>query len=126
MKLSELGYNESIEKVRQENDLADFTIGRVTSEHKERYTVKTEEGELSAEITGNLRFAAESREDYPAVGDWVALSVTDPEFSIIYSILPRYSVLSRRMPGQQAEKQVIAANIDYALIVQAADRSWKV
>lgn len=75
MKLEELGYNDKLEKLRIENDLKDFEIGRVISEHKERYIVKTEKGEVEAEITGNLRFSSKSREDFPAVGDWVALTI---------------------------------------------------
>ena len=84
MKLEDLGYNDKLEKLRNENNLNDFEIGRVISEHKERYIVKTEKGELEAEITGNLRFTSKGREDFPAVGDWVALTIHDSEFSIIH------------------------------------------
>ncbi len=55
-----------------DQNLEDFEMGRISAEHKERYTVKTKEGEFDAEITGNMRFSAQSREDFPAVGDWVA------------------------------------------------------
>jgi hypothetical protein len=72
VKLEDLGYNDTLEKFRVENNLKDFEIGRVISEHKERYITKTEKGEFEAEITGHLRFSAKSREDFPAVGDWVA------------------------------------------------------
>ena len=126
MKLEELGYNNKLEKLRIENNLKDFEIGRVISEHKERYIVKTEKGELEAEITGNLRFSSKSREDFPAVGDWVALTIYDSDFSIIHSILPRYSVISRQAVGKFGEIQIIATNIDYALLVQAADRDFNI
>jgi len=56
MTLEDLGYNDKLEKLRNENNLKAFEIGRVISEHKERYIVKTEKGEFEAEITGNLRF----------------------------------------------------------------------
>lgn len=46
MKLEDLGYNDKLEKFRSENNLNDFEIGRVISEHKERYIVKTEKGAL--------------------------------------------------------------------------------
>jgi len=126
MKLEELGYNDKLEKSRIENNLSDFEIGRVIAEHKERYIVKTEKGESEAEITGNLRFSSKSREDFPAVGDWVALTVYDSDFSIIHSVLPRYSVISRQAVGKFGEIQIIAANIDYALLIQAADRDFNV
>lgn len=126
MKLEELGYNDKLERLRIENNLKNFEIGRVISEHKERYIVKTEKGELEAEITGNLRFSSKSREDIPAVGDWVALTIHDSDFSIIHSILPRYSVISRQAVGKFGEIQIIATNIDYALLVQAADRDFNI
>lgn len=126
MKLEELGYNDRLERSRIENNLTDFEIGRVISEHKERYIVRTEKGEFEAEITGNLRFSSRSREDFPAVGDWVALTIYDPDFAVIHGILPRYSVISRQAVGKFGEIQIIAANIDYAFLVQAADRDFNV
>ena len=126
MRLEELGYNDKLEKLRIEYSLDNFEIGRVISEHKERYIVKTEKGEFEAEITGNLRFTSKSREDFPAVGDWVALTIHDSDFSIIHKVLPRYSVISRQAVGKFAEVQIIATNIDYALLVQAADRDFNV
>ena len=124
MKLTDLGYKDHFEQYRAEHQLLLFEVGRVISEHKERYVVATEKGEYDAEITGNLRFSAKSREDFPAVGDWVALSIYDPDFSIIHHIFPRSSVLSRQAAGQPTEKQILAANIDYALLVQSTDRDF--
>jgi ribosome biogenesis GTPase len=126
MKLEDLGYTDILEKWRIDNNLDDFEIGRVVSEHKERYIVRTEGGESEAEITGNLRFSAKSREDFPAVGDWVALSFYDTDFSIIHKILPRVSVVSRQAVGQFGEIQIIATNIDYAFLVQAIDRDFNI
>ena len=126
MKLEDLGYNNNLEKLRVENNLQDFEIGRVLSEHKERYIVKTATNEYEAEITGNLRFSAKSREDFPAVGDWVALTIVDSDFSIIHSILPRLSAISRQAVDKFGEVQLIATNIDYALLVQAADRDFNI
>ena len=126
MILEDFGYNEKLEKLRIENNLKDFEIGRVVSEHKERYIAKTEKGECEAGITGNLRFSAKNREDFPAVGDWVALINYDSDFSIIHKILPRFSIISRQAVGQFAEIQIIATNIDYALLIQAADRDFNI
>jgi ribosome biogenesis GTPase / thiamine phosphate phosphatase len=126
MKLDDFGYNDKLEKLRIENNLAEFEIGRVISEHRERYIVITEKGETEAEITGNLRFSAKNREDFPAVGDWVALINYDAEFSIIHKILPRFSMISRQAVGQFGEIQIIATNIDYALLVQAVDRDFNI
>jgi ribosome biogenesis GTPase len=126
MKLEELGYNSDFEKFRTENKLTNFETGRIISEHKERYIVRTAKGEYEAEITGNLRFTAKSREDFPAVGDWVLLSTYDSGIAIIHRIFPRFSIIKRHAVGQFGEIQIIAANIDYAFIIQAVDRDYNV
>lgn len=126
MKLENFGYNDKLQELRVENNLSDFEIGRVIAEHKERYIVKTEQGEFDAEITGNLRFSSKSREDFPAVGDWVVLTIHDSDFAIIHSILPRHSVISRQAVGKFGEIQIIATNIDYAFLVQAVDRDFNI
>jgi ribosome biogenesis GTPase len=126
MILETLGYNSSLERFRTENNLGSFDVGRVISEHKERYVIMTEKGECEAEITGNIRFMANSREDFPAVGDWVAVTTYDSDFALIHQIFPRFSIIKRMAAGQTGELQVIAANIDVAFIVQSVDRDFNV
>lgn len=126
MELEDFGFNDIFEEHRQRQKLESFGIGRVISEHKERYTVLTLKGIYEAEITGNMRFTAVSREDFPAVGDWVALMLYEPDLAIIHSIYPRFSVIKRKAVGQFGEVQVIAANIDYAFLVQAVDRDFNI
>jgi ribosome biogenesis GTPase / thiamine phosphate phosphatase len=126
MTLEELGYNNLLEKFRRDNNLISFEIGRIIAEHKERYIVKTIKGEFEAEITGNMRFTAKSREDFPAVGDWVALITYESGFAIIHKILPRFSIIKRQAVGQFGEIQIIATNIDYAFLVQAVDRDFNI
>jgi ribosome biogenesis GTPase len=126
MTLSDLGYTAEIEKYRIENGLESFAVGRVTQEHRERYIVSTGESEYEAEITGNLRFTAASRADFPAVGDWVAITIFDSEMAIIHKVLPRKSVLERQAVGKTGEKQIISANIDVALIIQSIDNNFNV
>jgi ribosome biogenesis GTPase len=124
MKLEDLGYNSTFERFKIENNLTGFETGRVIAEHKERYIVKTTSGEFEAEITGNMRFTARSREDFPAVGDWVALMLYESDSAIIHKILPRFSIIKRQAVGQFGEIQIIATNIDYAFLVQAVDRDF--
>jgi len=124
--LEDFGYNKDLEKFRIDNNLENFNIGRVIAEHKERYIVKTSQHEFEAEITGNMRFTAKTREDFPAVGDWVALMTYEPDFAIIHAILPRFSIIKRQAVGHYGEMQIIAANIDIALLVQAVDRDFNI
>ncbi len=124
MNYQDLGYNDSFERYRIEQNLESFEIGRVISEHKERYVVKTPTDEYDSELIGNLRFTAESRSDFPAVGDWVAFSEYDEGKAIIHAIYPRNSIIERQAVGKSGQTQIIATNIDFGLIVQAVDRDF--
>lgn len=126
MTLEDLGYNLELENYRKDQNLDAFGVGRVISEHKERYVVKTPEQEYEGEIIGNLRFTAHNRSDFPAVGDWVAISEYDENKVLIHSVYPRKTIIERQAVGKQGEKQIIATNIDYAFIVQAVDRDFNI
>jgi ribosome biogenesis GTPase len=126
MTLEDLGYNLELEKYRKNQNLDSFGVGRVISEHKERYVVKTPEQEYDGEIIGNLRFTAHNRSDFPAVGDWVAISEYDDNKVLIHSVFPRKTIIERQAVGKQGEKQIIATNINYAFIVQAVDRDFNI
>ncbi|HEX7493419.1 MAG TPA: ribosome small subunit-dependent GTPase A [Bacteroidales bacterium] len=126
MTLSDLGYSTEIGSFMRDNNLSEFTVGRVTQEHRERYIVSTGEDEYDAEITGNLRFTADSRAGFPAVGDWVAMSLYDSNSAIIHKVLPRKTVLERQAVGKTGEKQIISSNIDVALIIQSIDNNFNI
>ncbi|MFZ4590830.1 MAG: ribosome small subunit-dependent GTPase A [Ignavibacteria bacterium] len=126
MGLEDFGYNESVEKLWADENIKDFDIGRVIAEHRKRYTVKTDKGEFDAEITGNMRFNANGREDYPSVGDWVAVSTFDSDSTVIHKILPRFSIIKRQAVAQYGGIQIIATNIDFAFLVQAVDRDFNI
>src|SRR5438034_9777392 len=79
-------------------------------------------GESVAEATGKLRLAAEEGADWPAVGDWVAAELQDQGgAAMIREVLPRRSQFVRKMAGKKMEEQVIATNVDTALLVSALD-----
>ena len=122
--LSKLGYDSSLDDILAENGWQDFVVARVITEHKERYVVQSAGGIYDAEITGNLRFTAASREDFPAVGDWVTIQIYDENMAIIHKILPRRSVIKRQAVGASGTVQIIATNIDVAFLVQAVDRDF--
>jgi ribosome biogenesis GTPase len=126
MILEDLGYNLELQSYRKDQQLDSFGVGRVISEHKERYIVKTTDKEYEGEIIGNLRFSAINRSDFPAVGDWVAISEYDDNKVLIHAVFPRKTKIERQAVGKKGEKQIIAANIDYAFIVQAVDRDFNI
>lgn len=126
MTLIDLGLTDEIATYFKDNNFSDFSLGRVTKEHRERYIVSTGDNEYEAEITGNLRFTASSRADFPAVGDWVFISAYDHDQAIIHHILPRKSVLERQAVGKFGEKQIISSNIDVAFIIQSIDNNFNI
>jgi ribosome biogenesis GTPase / thiamine phosphate phosphatase len=119
--LKDLGYDDFFESKREKLD--GFLVARVVAEHRESYRVRNENGEYLAKITGKQIFKASSREDYPAVGDWVEISLPDKEHAVIRSILPRKTIIKRRH-GSKNEVQIIATNIDVAFVIQALDRDY--
>jgi len=126
MTLEKLGYNEALESYRRDQNLQSFEVGRVVAEHRERYIVKTSTQEYDGEVIGNLRFTAQNRSDFPAVGDWVAISEYDENKALIHAVFPRKTAIERQAVGKHGEKQIIAANIDFAFIVQAVDRDFNI
>lgn len=126
MTLTDLGLTDEITNYIKYNSLSGFALGRVTQEHRERYIVSTGENEFDAEITGNLRFSANSRADFPSVGDWVTMTLYDSDLAIIHKILPRKSVLERQAVGKFGEKQIISTNIDVAFIIQSIDNNFNI
>ena len=107
MSLADFGYANYLNQfdVATERPPED-TVARVIAEHKERYVVVTQNGELDAEITGNMRYSAQTRADFPAVGDWVGLQIYDEYSAVIHTILPRFSVLQRQAIGQTKDAPI--------------------
>lgn len=102
-----------------------YTIGRVALEYKNTYRLYTEQGELSAEVIGKLRYQATGRQDFPAVGDWVVIRLTNEgNYAVIHAILPRKSQFSRKTVGAKTEVQIIATNIDTVFLVSGLDRDF--
>jgi len=123
LKLGDFGYDDFFETGRQKLGFGGFGVGRVVAEYKESYRVRNIDGEYSAKITGKLLFNAASREDYPAVGDWVAIDELNSEQAVIIGVLPRKTIIKRKSSAKFAT-QIIATNIDAAFVVQAVDLDY--
>jgi ribosome biogenesis GTPase len=123
MKPEDKDFSALFESDRKKAESAGCMIARVVAEHKEAYSVKTANAEYLAKITGKRVFNATSREDYPAVGDWVAITVVDKKRAVIQGILPRKTILRKKYSDKE-KTQVIAANIDVAFIVESVDRDY--
>lgn len=123
MKIEDLGYNQFFESGRRQLKLDSLPVARVMVEYQGAYKVKNETGEYLAKITGKQMYKAVSREDYPAVGDWVAITEPGPGQVVIQGILPRRTMIKRK-GIKQTDVQIIATNIDTAFAVEAVDRDY--
>jgi len=98
--------------------------GRVTLEHQHLYTVAGAGGGRLARVSGRFRHRARFKRDFPAVGDWVAVEVAPDGSATIHAVLPRRSRFSRRGAGQDADEQIVAANVDVVFLVSGLDRDF--
>ena len=90
---------------------------RVIFESNEHYRLLTSSGEVEARLAGRLRQGT----DLPVVGDWVAVPANQPGLLLVQDILPRRTRLSRKVPGDKAREQVVAANVDTVFVVMGLD-----
>jgi ribosome biogenesis GTPase / thiamine phosphate phosphatase len=99
--------------------------GRVGVAYGATYRVYLDGAETLADLSGRMRHEARTRRDLPAVGDWVAVRRGAPrERPSIRAILPRTSVFSRKVAGQETQEQVMAANVDTAFLIAGLDHDF--
>jgi ribosome biogenesis GTPase len=122
MELKALGFDQWFQDKKAEAQRPDCSVARVTAVHRDSCLVRNEHGEVFAELTGSFSYSAESSIDLPSVGDWALVQYHNNDtFAIIHGLLPRKTFLRRKTPGKKIDYQMIAVNIDSALIVQACD-----
>ncbi len=125
MNLNKYGYNTFFEDHFREYSGNGYIPGRVAIQNKNNYTVYSEHGELTAEVSGKMMFDAEDKEDYPSVGDWVVMrAILDEQKAIIDKVLPRHSIFSRKEAGSRTERQILASNIDTVFIMTSLNHDF--
>ncbi len=99
---------------------------RVVAVHRDTSIVRDDTGDRPATVSGSFRFGALGHSDFPTVGDWVTVDRDD----VIVTILPRRTVF-RRMAADGSrrgtridDEQVMAANVDVALLVAGLDNDF--
>jgi ribosome biogenesis GTPase len=120
--LEELGWSSFFQEYLESMKVPGSVPGRVVSESRGSYQVNSQYGELTAKIAGKVRYQAEEKEAYPAVGDWVVIKrLVNENKATIYAVLPRKSKFSRKVAGERTEEQVVSANVDTVFIVSGLD-----
>lgn len=117
------------ERFKQESTMYEgFYLARVSVQHKDKYKVITEEGEVWAEVSGKFKYEALGTESFPAVGDWVMVDrLTDINGNaIIHNVLRRKSSFERKVAGSRRDIQIVATNIDTVFICMALNNDFNI
>lgn len=123
--IEKLGFDDWFKEKIEPTKLENCNIARVVSVNKNSFVVSAGTKDIYAELTGKFLFNSDSPLDYPTVGDWVYVQFFDDDsLAIIHDIFPRKSLLKRKTPGKKIEYQLIAANINTAIIMQALDTNY--
>lgn len=101
---------------------------RVSREDRERYELIGPDGaRVHARIGGGMRYRAVSREELPAVGDWVLALGSEHTGgdAQILALYDRRTMLARQSAGERTGVQIIAANVDTIFIVTSMNQEFE-
>ena len=123
MTLAELGWNDSLAQAFAPFEAEGCLPARVTLELKGYCEVTGADGPRLGECSGKFIHSAKAPADYPAIGDWVAVTPQpgDAMRVAIHAVLPRRTKFSRRAAGMEVLEQVVAANVDTVFLVSSLD-----
>ena len=123
--LERFGFNDWFRTQAEIEGINNYEIARVVVVHRDSCVITKGDGEVFAECSGNLLYSSDSPLDLPTTGDWVYADFYEGDaHAIIHGILPRETLLKRKTPGKRVDFQLIAANIDYACILQSTDDNF--
>ena len=124
-KLYKLGLNEEIISQWSES-FRKYDLGRVNAQYRNLYKITTEAGEVTGVVSGRMQYVLINKRDFPAVGDWVAIDKVNNGESIIHGVLPRKTLISRKVAGAKSEEQVLATNVDKVFITMSLNQDFNV
>lgn len=96
-------------------------VARVAAVDRDQLLLLNETGDFRARLSGKYMFESASSLERPCVGDWVCVKKSQADqFGLVRGILDRKTSLRRRAAGEPVEYQMIAANVDFVIIVQSS------
>ena len=115
--LTQYGWSETLQNAFATYADQGLAPGRIIVHHRGGYRLITEDGEVDARASGALMGTASDAER-PAAGDWVAVELRPGETTaLVQAVLPRRTAFIRKASGPRGGAQVVAANVDVALLV---------
>jgi ribosome biogenesis GTPase len=100
-----------------------YTPARVVVDHGAHYKLAAAEGIIDAALAGSLAHKLPAFA-MPKIGDWVAIEPSSSHQATIHAVLPRASEIVRGQVGKRYDKQVVAANVDIAFVIQPLDHDF--
>jgi ribosome biogenesis GTPase len=95
-------------------------IARVAAVDRDLLLLMDQTGSFRAKLAGRFLHRSHLPQDMPCVGDWVCLEkATDDDLAVVYAVLERRTSLRRKSVDSDFQYQMIASNVDYAVIVQS-------
>lgn len=96
------------------------TIARVAAVDRDQLLLVDRSGHFRARLAGRYMHHHQLSQELPCVGDWVCVEKQlQGDFGVIHALLERKTSLRRKSAGISTQYQMIAANVDYVLIVQS-------
>ena len=116
--LNELGWSDWFEQ-RADCGTTD-TVARVAAVDRDQLLLVDQTGHFRAKLAGSYLYRHHLSHELPCVGDWVCVEKQPcDDFGVIHSLLERRTSLRRKSAGNVIDYQMIAANLDYVVIVQS-------
>jgi len=112
--LTTYGWSRGLQRDFAPHAARGLLAGRVIVQQRGLYRLATEAGEADAQLSGRFHHQAGEGE-HPVAGDWVAAQGGDG-FALIQAVLPRRTAFVRKEAGTAHGLQVVAANVDVALL----------
>ena len=125
MEMDMKAYGLSRKQAEAAAEFEGLDVARVIAQEKGLYRLAAGKGEKLGEITGKLRYLAQTASEYPAVGDFV-MTDWNPGGgnAVIHHVLPRRSCFLRKAAGDARSEQLVAANIDTVFLCMALNRDF--
>jgi ribosome biogenesis GTPase len=95
-------------------------VARVAAVDRDMLLLLDDTGAFRAKLSGKYLHETASPLERPCVGDWVCVDTSPADrFGVVRGVLDRRTSLRRKAAGASVEYQMIAANVDFVIIVQS-------
>ena len=118
--LDSLGWDGWFEQQAKKLCEGEKLIARVATVDRDQLLLVGEIGFFRAKLSGKYMYECESASERPCVGDWVCVEKPEfDQFGVVHKVFERRTCLRRKAVGDSVEYQMIAAHVDFVIIVQS-------